>query len=211
MFKLYRTPAPEEEIVIAADPADGGSDYCAAVAKSRKHFDTLMTFHAHMDSNQFGHELNKMAKFIHRHTNVHPVIGVERNTGMATIYVLQQLNYPRLFRMPNNVGEEDMPDQKKIGWMTTAASRAKMLDDLARTILQRSSVIPDEETILEMLAFIKNPRTGKPEASPGKHDDLVLAEAIAGQMLQYSPSRAPSDWRQTLAKFPDLGLPDYVN
>lgn len=210
MFKLYREPNPEEEFVIAADPADGGSDYCAAVAKSRKNFDTVMVFHARMDSNQFGHELNKMAKFIYTRTNIHPVIGVERNTGMATIYVLQQLNYPRLFRMPNNIGEEDMPEQKKIGWITTGASRAKMLDDHARTLLQRTNVIPDEETINEHLAFIKNPRSGKPEAAPGKHDDLVMAEAIAGQMLQYSPSKAPADWRNTIAKFPDSGLPDYV-
>ena len=210
MFKIFRIPAPEEEIVIAADPADGGSDYCAAVAKSRKHFDTVMTFHARMESTQFGHELSKMAKFLYNHTNVQPMIGVERNTGMATIYVLQQLNYPRLFRMPTNVGIEDKPDEKKIGWITSEATRAKMLDDLARTLLQRTAVIPGEETILELIAFIRNPRTGKPEASPGHHDDLVIAEAIAGQMLQYTPSRSPVDWQKTIAKFPDAGLPDYV-
>ena len=211
MFKLYREPAYEEELVIAADPADGGSDFCAAVAKSRKHHDTVMVFHGHMESGQFGHEAYRMAKFIQRRTNIWPIIGPERNTGMAMIYVLQELNYPRLFRMPNNLAVVDKPMEKKIGWVTNMATRQKMLDDLALSIRQHINIIPDEETVLELIAFIRNPRTGKPEAMPGKHDDLVMAEAIAWQILQFTPANSPTDWQRIINQFPvDDGIPDYA-
>lgn len=211
MYKLYREPQFEEEMVIAADPADGGSDFCAAVAKSRKHHDTCMVFHGHAESGQFGHELHRMAKFIHGRTNIWPMMGVERNTGMATIYVLQELNYPRLFRMPNNLAEVDQSEEKKIGWVTNQATRVKMLDDLSLSIRQRVNIIPDEETVLELIAFIRNPRSGKPEAMPGKHDDLVIAEAIAEQLLQFTPASSPTDWARITRQFPqDSGIPDYV-
>jgi hypothetical protein len=211
MYRLYREPAFEEEIVLAADPADGGSDFCAAVAKSRKHHDTVMNFHGHAESGQFGHELHRMAKYIYNRTNIWPLIAVERNTGMATIYVLQELNYPRLFRMPTNLAETDRVEEKKIGWVTNTGTRPKMLDDLALSIRQRTNIIPDEETVLELISFIRNPRNGKPEAMPGKHDDLVISEAIAEQMLQFSPASSPTDWKRITSQFPqDDGLPDYV-
>lgn len=209
MIHAYRQPTYDEQLVIAADPADGGSDYCAAVVKSRKYFDTVMVYHDHSDSAQFGHELYRMAKFMQKCTNMFPMMGVERNTGMATIYVLQQLNYPRLFRMPNNIGVVDKEEEKKIGWVTNMATRAKMLDDLALSLKQHINIIPHEETILEMMSFIKNPRTGKPEAAPGKHDDLVMAEAIAWQMVQFAPTATPSDWTRITQQFPDDGVPEY--
>jgi len=211
MYKLFREPQFEEDTVISADPADGGSDFCAAVVKSRKHRDTVMNYHGHAESGQFGHELYRLAKFIQRRTNIWPTIGVERNTGMATIYVLQELNYPRLFRMPTNLAESDQPMEKKIGWVTNQATRAKMLDDLSLTLRQRTNKIPDEETILEMLGFIRNPRSGKPEAMPGKHDDLVIAEAIAEQLLQFTPATGASAFAQITRQFPEeTGVPEYV-
>ena len=42
-------------------------------------------------------------------------------------------------------------------------------------------VLQDEDTINECLTFVKN-ENGKPEAIAGKHDDLVMALAIAHEI-----------------------------
>jgi hypothetical protein len=206
MFKLYRKPQQEEMIVIGADPADGGSDYCAAVAKSKKQADSLMLFHARLDSAQFGYELYKMAKFLNKYTKNWATIGVERNTGSATINVLQTLNYPQLFRMPDLGVELPNTDLNKIGWVTNTQTRPKMLDDLALAIKQGATRIYDEETIKELFSFIRNPRNGRPEAAVGSNDDLVIAEAIAWQLYSLVRGHSKSEWGQIISQFPRQDL-----
>lgn len=211
MYKLFRDPVAEELTVIGADPAEGG-DFCAAVAKSRKHNDTFMTFQARMGSDQFGHELYRMALYIKQKTRMFPVIAVERNTGMATISVLQSLNYGQLFRMPK-WGEVLAPgesaDSEKIGWHTNAATRPKMLDDLAGSLRQNINHIYDVDIVREIMSFIRNQRTGRPEAAPGAHDDFVFAEAIAWQALQRAPmTQSGLGMGNLISQFPKQDLFD---
>lgn len=180
MFKLYRELKANETFVIGADPSEGG-DFCAAVAKSKAIFDSPFVFHEKIDSTQFGVELYKMGKFIYLKTGIYPTILVERNTGAATIAKLQDLNYPKLFRMPK-LGESFAKDEdSKIGWHTNSSSRIKLIDDYGSYIMQDTAKIYDKDTISELMSFIRNPRTGKAEASSGKHDDLCMAEMIAWQ------------------------------
>lgn len=182
MFRCYRQPQHGEFFVCGADPAEG-NDYCAAVWKSKSTQETVLVFHARMESSQLGYELIKGSTFIHRHTGIWPTIGVERNTGAATIHVLLTNNYPSLYRhsdLTNPEAEED----KKVGWSTNTATRPQMLDDLALSVRQGVNHIYDAATLKEMLSFIRHPKTGKPQAEEGTHDDLIFAEAIAWQMFQ---------------------------
>ena len=96
--RVYRDLDVNEQLVMFADPADS-QDFCAAVAFSKKHFDFPIVFNEVMESSQFGHELYNLGKYIQVRTNNFPKLAVERNTGQATIFVLQQLNYPDMFRM----------------------------------------------------------------------------------------------------------------
>ena len=91
-FRVYRDLERDEHICIFADPAEG-NDYCAAVGISKKYSDTPIVFNDRIESSQFGHELNHIAKYVEERTHIWPTLGVERNVGQATIYVLTQLNY----------------------------------------------------------------------------------------------------------------------
>lgn len=211
-FRLYRQPQSDELTVIGADPADGGDDYCAAVAKSKKHNDTFMELHARMDSSQFGYELAKFGKFVKNKTRHYPIIGVERNTGMATLHVLTELNYPEIFRMPKLANETpEKQEEPKLGWVTTAPSRRMMLDELALSMKQKINIIPSRWTVDEMVKFIVT-KSGKPEAAPGAHDDLVMAEAIAWQLIKLTPHTVQEEVQATIAAFPkfetdEFGIP----
>jgi hypothetical protein len=208
MFKVFREPQAEELIVIGADPADAGSSYCAAHALSKKQADVFMVFHARTDSAQFGYEIYKMARYINRFTGNWPCIGVERNIGSATINVLQTLNYSNLFRMPKLGMEVDDKEQEKIGWLTTAQTRPKMLDELGLALAQGLVRIYDEDTVKELFSFIRNQRTGRPEAAEGSDDDLVMALAIAWQLHGLAKVKASSEWDSIISRFPKQKLFD---
>jgi hypothetical protein len=206
MFYEYRIPQAGEHTVIAADPAEGG-DFSAAVAKSQKHHDTFALFHARMESAQFGYELYKMAQHIKRTTNQWPLIAVERNLGMATIAILNQLNYPNLYRMKAMAVQYQSGEENKIGWVTTQPSRQKMLDELLVSVRQRLNVIPSHLVISEMESFVYHETTGKPQAAEGSNDDLIMAEAIAWQVLNASPSSAGLE--SLIHQFPDVKVDAY--
>ncbi len=186
MFRLYRPPHANEFFVCGADPAEG-NDYCAAVWKSKATQETILVFHARMDSSQFGYELKKGSQLIYNTSGLWPMIAVERNTGQATIARLLDLNYPALYRH-QDTNRLTPTEEDKIGWPTNVATRQQMLDDLALSVKQGVNHIYDKQTLKEMLSFIRNQKTGKPEAEQGTHDDLVMAEAIAWQMYNRVPT-----------------------
>jgi len=189
--RVYRKLDVNEQLVMFADPAET-QDYCAAVAFSKKHFDFPIIFNEVTESSQFGYELANIGKYVQTRTNFWPKMAVERNTGQATIFVLQQLNYPNMFRMvdftsmaPHEAGG--------LGWITTGhlsggelqGTRRKMLDDLALAIKQGQMKIYDKEQIDQLKSFVIV--KGRAQARAHRHDDLVMATAGAWQVAQLTP------------------------
>jgi len=136
------------------------------------------------ESSQLGHCLNHVGKWFNKKTGLWPCIAVERNVGASTIYVLKTLNYPNLFKMPDSFVKEETATGENYGWSTNAASRPKMLDELALALRQKAIKIPSKRIVDELYGFIRNAKNGKPEADWGSHDDLVMALAIAWQLYQ---------------------------
>lgn len=189
MFKLYREFEREEQVVIYADPSEG-RDFCAAVACSKKRADFPFVFNAQVKSSQFGYELHKMGKFIHRDTGYWPTIGVERNMGQATIHVLNTLNYPMMYRM-TYFDSSTQKKSEKMGFQMTEASRAKMLDDFALAVRQKTVKIYDKEIYSQMKTFVYRKRTMgsalKAQAESGAFDDVLISAAGAYQLYLTVP------------------------
>jgi hypothetical protein len=193
-YREYRPLVPDEHICIFADPAEG-NDYCAAAGFSKKHQDIPFVFNAKMESSQFGYELHRIAKRTESVTHIWPTIGVERNTGQATIYVLTQLNYPELFRM-RIFDAAGFRESDKIGWLMTEATRRKMLDDYALALRQKVITLYDKEMYDQMRAFVVN-KKGKPQAESNKNDDLVIAGAGSYQLNLLVPTRENEEVDET--------------
>lgn len=208
MYKLFRKLEQGERIVIGGDPADGGTNYCAAQAYSMRHRDFPFVFHARMEATQFGHELYKMALYIKLATGEFPLIAPEKNTGGSTIYVLMQYNYPNLFRMPKSLLDPTAKDkeQGEIGFITTHTVRMMIIDELAVCLRQKGVKIYDLDTVKELMTFVVK-ATGKPEAANGCFDDLVMAAAIALKAAQVSPrtkSLSKEEMAAKMAAFPAI-------
>jgi len=199
-FRVYREPERGEQFCIFGDPADA-RDYCAAVAVSKKYADFPLVFNELTESSQFGYEVEKMAKYIQHRTGFWPNVAIERNTGQATIHVLTTLNYPNLYRM-RVFDSTAYKESEKIGWLTTQATKRKMMDDLAMAARQGVTKIYDKEVIDQMMSFVV--KGGRIEAESGKKDDLVVATAGGWQLyltvpLQYE-DEGEQKWKQESEK-----------
>lgn len=193
MIYLFRQPDPWEQVVIGADPAEGG-DNSTFVALSKKRADVIMVGKSKEESPQLGHTLNHIGNWVNFRTGYFPTIAVERNVGSAAIYVLKELNYPNIFRMPQSFTKTFELESEQYGWSTNTATRPKMLDDLALAIRQKAIGIPSKLIVDELFTFIRHAKTGKPQADVGSHDDLVLALSIAWQLyLTVAPPKTDFD------------------
>lgn len=105
------------------------------------------------------------------------LIGVETNYSTYPEKELERLGYPRLFVRKR----EDTFTGKIVpayGFETTSKTRPLIIDGLKETAREHLELIGDYETLGEMLSFVYN-EAWRAEAEAGKHDDLVMALAIA--------------------------------
>ena len=65
------------------------------------------------------------------------------------------------------------------GFRTDALTRPVIISGLIEVLRGRYDLLEDRETLEELLAFVRNPRTLRPQAAAGAHDDCVMALAIA--------------------------------
>jgi len=189
LFRLYRVPVLGEYIVVGADTSEGG-DLSAGVFKSAIEFDSLMVLSGHLSSAEFAPLLYRGCNFIHKLTDIWPLVGIERNMGVSVINYFVDHGYPNLYKQEAfDVQMQTFKEQ--IGWYTSTANRRKMLDELSmdyNSALEQGELrVYDQLTLSQLLKFIRNKANGKPEAEKGCYDDLVMSEAIALQMALVAP------------------------
>jgi hypothetical protein len=115
---------------------------------------------------------------------------VENNAvGLAVLEHVKLLAYPNLFYSkkgakagdrlgdPGNASEGSMPAEYIHGVMTLGANRPFMLSKLEELVRLGAIRFHSPRFLVEMETFIWN--NGRPEARSGKHDDLIMAAALA--------------------------------
>ncbi len=180
-FRLYRLPKKNEHTVMGVDTSEGG-DLSAIVVKSKIYCDSFLVFSGHFNSAELCPMIKRAYMFLFKMTGLLPWIGVERNMGVATINKLIDWKYPKLYKQETF----DSTLQKwltKVGWFMSRGNRRKFLDELALDLKSAENVVYDLPTIEQLLTFVRNRRSGKPEAESGCFDDLVIAEGIALQLF----------------------------
>lgn len=106
------------------------------------------------------------------------LIGVEINFSTYPERKLEEWGYPKLYIREKTDDVTRELNVKKFGWRTDPRTRPLILANLHAVMSQTPEVINSKALLNEMLTFIRN-EDMRPEASPGAHDDLVIAAAIA--------------------------------
>jgi hypothetical protein len=196
-FRRYRRYRHGEFIVVGADTAAGGLDWCAAQFISKASLDVPVVYHSKSLATDMTPAIHVELETIHDQTGVQPTVAFERNNGgvfeMERLATLNRNGKYNIFMMPTYGQGEDNPEAKKLGWDTNSATRPKMLQDLKQAVDGKLIRFWDKPTITEMFSFVVVPTSTawRAQAEKGAHDDLVMALAIAWQLYQSeNPPRA---------------------
>jgi hypothetical protein len=169
MWAIWKAPEPGHQYVIGADVAEGNirNDYSAAVIRDVTTNERVAILNEPIDTFEYAEELCRVGRMYND-----AIVAVERNgLGLTTLRKMMELGYEYLYRSGG-----------KPGWVTTSANRLPMLADLRQEVREMDSRFNDKRLLTQMLHFMKAEIGKHPEAKSGEHDDLVIADAIAGQI-----------------------------
>lgn len=196
MFRKYRDFHNNEFVLIFADTAWGGGDFCAAQFMSWNNLDVPQIYHKKGLASDMTPIIHNEAERIYEITKVKPVVCYERNNGgIAELERLVRLNRNQkytIYQQRSGMGDRgNMKLTQKYGWDTSSATRPVMLSQLKEAVDNKLIRIYDKPTITEMYSFVeKQTATGwKPMAEKGAHDDLVMS--LAGVWQMYQSERPP--------------------
>ena len=193
---IYKNPKPHHEYIIGADVASGldategkgDLDYSAAIVIDKATGEQVASYHAHIIPEEFGWELVELAK---RYNNA--LIGVERNGDGGVVILTMEVAcmYGNIYkhrdwwkkdwkRGRNSQGGSGGAGMREIvGFPTNQKTRPLALNRIRHFISESPDLLYDIKLIEECATFVLDyKKKGIPSASPGCHDDRVMAAAI---------------------------------
>lgn len=171
--KIYKEPIKGRRYIIGCDPAEGvGKDASAAVVLDELTIEIVAVYNGHLRPADFAAKIVEIGHLYKSPQTYPPLVAVERNNhGHAVLLELDHLCYSNIY-----ISERD----KRPGWRTDGISRPLMIDRFIESIEENYLKIFDKDILSELLTLVNN--NGKIEAATGKHDDLIIACAIALQI-----------------------------
>lgn len=113
-------------------------------------------------------------------------IGIESNKDGGWVNDgLFKMGYPNLY-FREAIDDITKRVGRKIGFLTGGSNRNHVLSELQKHVLRETTMWNDKRALKEMLTFVKN-KMGRPEAMSGKHDDQIMAKAIAFYIHSTAP------------------------
>jgi hypothetical protein len=145
--KIFRNVVRGKAYAVAGDPAEGlESGDNSALSVLSKDYEQCATYAGKLDPDLFGALLVEIAKYF----NNALLAWEQNNHGHAVEAAVRLRKYYNVYRRKSveKLGEE-IKDQ--VGWLNTAKSKMKMLDDLKEAYRDTSLEINDEDTLREMM------------------------------------------------------------
>lgn len=185
---IYQEPQPGKLYVLGADVADGGGDACAASVKDVVTGRTVAELHSSTwKAGEFGHELIALA---YRYNEA--LLIVERmGPGYAALEVIMTARYPYIYCQQKWDELQKGWREGDPGWLTNKSTRPILLSTYDEALRLGDTAPAGDHSIREVRIFQHNPRTKRPDAPDGAHDDCVFAEAICWQGVLYVRAYKP--------------------
>ena len=172
-IKIYEDVEEGYPYVIGGDTAGEGSDFNTGQVLNNVTDRQVATLKLNYDEDLYSRQMYCLGMYFNQ-----ALMALETNFSTHPMKVLTTLNYP------NQYVRESRPDSfsgkmtEIFGFNTNKATRPDALGKLRTVVREKTDLIQDLDTLEEMSTFIINEK-GRAEAALGKHDDLIMAYAIA--------------------------------
>ncbi len=177
-FEMFEKPEQGMRYIIGGDTAEGLAHGDKQVLYVLKHSteECVGLYRSNVPPDEFITAAFLVGKFYNW-----ALLAIESNKdGLWVNDGLDKLGYVNLFY--RRVFDDITKNATKLfGWKTTSATRPFSLAALKAAFLQKDKGFPIP-ILEEMVTFLRNAK-GRPEALSGKHDDCVMAAAIAYAVL----------------------------
>lgn len=178
-IKIYKLPNTPHitKYGIGGDTAGDGSDFFTGHVLDAKTGEQVAVLKHQMDADLYAKQMYCLGMYYKQ-----ALIGIECNFDSFPIKELQRLGYPNLYIREREDKISGIME-KSYGFRTTSVTRPVIISNLVKVVRDTVELINDEDTLKEMLMFVKNDK-GRAEAQEGEHDDLVMGLAIAYRIIE---------------------------
>ena len=170
--KIFAEPEAGRPYVIGGDTAGDGSDWFIGQVLDNITGKQVARLRHQYDEDTYAKQMYCLGKFYNE-----ALEGPEVNYSTYPVKLLGLMGYRKLYVREV---EDDFDGKIKhaFGFRTDRLTRPVIISELIRLMRDNLHLINDEDTLLEMLTFVRNEDL-RPEAEPGAHDDCIMALAIA--------------------------------
>jgi hypothetical protein len=175
-IRIYEEPQTGYPYVIGGDTKGEGKDFYSGTGINNVTGNRCFKLHMQLsESKPFTWQMYCLGR---HYSNA--LIGIEMNFNTAPIEELERLRYPRQYTR-QKYDDFTKSYQKKYGWKTDGNTRPLIIDKEVDMIENHIELFNDVEMLRECLTFVYDDK-GRPDAMPGKHDDILLSDMVANEI-----------------------------
>jgi hypothetical protein len=174
-IKIYEDVQTGYPYVIGGDTKGEGSDCFAGTVLNNITGKRCATLHANLDPDTYTHQMYCLGRYFN-----YALIGIEINFDIYPVKELQRLKYTKQY-FREVVDEISKKRQHKYGWKTDGNTRPLIISNEMILIRDNIDLFTDISFLSECLTFVYN-KDGRPDAMPGKRDDILFSDMIANQI-----------------------------
>lgn len=178
-FRIYEDVRPNYPYVIAGDTKGEGKDeYTAQIMDNTNNFRVATCQMQMNNSKPFSRQIYCVGKYFNE-----ALIGIEMNFNTGPLEELTRLKYQKQYYREKSESYYGEIVKGKIGWKTDGVTRPRMIDKEVYLVDNYLYFIQDIPTLQQMLTFVYD-KNGRPDAMPGEHDDLLIADCILAEISE---------------------------
>lgn len=198
-LRIYERPSEYLEYVLAEDSSEGlaKGDEAYGVVREKRTRNVVASFNGRWKPEDFAQKGRLVEKYYAMGSPSRVIVAPENNNmGYATCSEHEALG-SNLYWCNKEVFKDGMKisERHKPGFNTTSVTRPLMLAQGEEEVRKKVCEIRDAVILQQMMTFVNNSNTGKPEADGDFHDDGVLAWLIGGLVIQQHPVKATTESR----------------
>lgn len=172
MIKIYEQPKPHGFYVLGGDTAGDGSDFYAGTMIDNTTGKRCATLHGKVDADIYTWQMYCFGAYYNW-----AMASIEINFNIFPVVELKRLKYPHQYKR-EEYDRISKTYQEKFGWKTDRNTRPQIISEEQSFIKDHIELFTDITMIEEALSFVYDENM-RPDATEGKHDDMLFSDMIA--------------------------------